>query len=143
MTKAENSVFIKAPVDKVFSYAVDPANQPDFWPSLLECTDIERLPSGGFSNRWVYKMSGMRFKGTAESTEYLANRRVVSVTKGGIPSVQTWTFEPEPSGTKVTFAAEYTVPIPLLGKMAEAIIVKMNQREAETLLANLRDRMEA
>ena len=143
MAKAEQSVFIKAPVNQVFSYAMEPANQPDFWPSLLETTDIEPLPEGGFRNRWVYKMSGMRFKGTSETTEYVANRRVVNVTKGGIPSVQTWTFEPEPGGTKVTFAAEYTVPIPLLGKMAEALIVKMNQREADTLLANLKDRMEA
>ena len=143
MAKAEQSVFIKAPVNQVFSYAMEPANQPDFWPSLLETTDIEPLPEGGFRNRWVYKMSGMRFKGTSETTEYVANRRVVNVTKGGIPSVQTWTFEPEPGGTKVTFAAEYTVPIPLLGKMAEALIVKMNQREAETLLGNLKDRMEA
>ena len=143
MAKAWNSVFIKAPVDKVFSYTENPANMPDFWLSLQECTDIKRLPSGGFTYSWVYKMSGMRFKGTARTTEYVANRRVVNVTKGGIPSVQTWTFEPEPGGTKVTFAAEYTVPIPLLGKMAEALIVKMNQREADTLLANLKDRMEA
>jgi len=143
MAKAQNSVFIKAPVDRIFAYAADPANQPDFWPSLLETTDIESLPEGGYRNAWVYKMGGMRFKGTTDTQEFVPNRRVVNVTKGGIPSVQTWTFEPEPGGTKVTFAAEYTVPIPLLGKMAEAVIVKMNQREAGTLLNNLKDRMEA
>ena len=143
MAKAEKSVFIKAPVDKVFTYAVEPANQPDFWPSLLETTDIEPLPDGGFRDRWVYKMGGVRFKGSGETTEYVANRRFVNVTKGGIPSVQTWTFEPEPGGTRVTFSVDYTVPIPLLGKMAEALIVRMNQREADTLLANLRDKMEA
>jgi hypothetical protein len=36
-----------------------------------------------------------------------------------------------------------TVPIPLLGKLAEAVIVKMNEREAELVLANLKVRMEA
>jgi len=43
----------------------------------------------------------------------------------------------------VTFEAEYSVPLPLLGKLAEAFIIKQNEREAELLLANLRARMEA
>jgi hypothetical protein len=43
----------------------------------------------------------------------------------------------------VTFEAEYTMPIPLLGKMAEAIAVKANEREIELMLANLKDMMEA
>jgi hypothetical protein len=52
------------------------------------------------------------------------------------------TFRPEAGGTKVTFEVEYTVPIPVLGKLAEAIIVKMNDREGELILANLKARME-
>ena len=43
----------------------------------------------------------------------------------------------------MTFEAEYTVPIPLLGKLAEAFIVKQNEHEAELLLGNLKARMEA
>jgi hypothetical protein len=38
---------------------------------------------------------------------------------------------------------EYTVPVPLLGKMAEAVIVKLNENEMNVLLANLKARMEA
>jgi len=34
------------------------------------------------------------------------------------------------------------VPIPVLGKLAEAIIVKMNEHEGEVILANLKSRME-
>jgi hypothetical protein len=39
--------------------------------------------------------------------------------------------------------AHYRVPIPLLGKLAEAFIVKQNEHEAEAFLANLKDRMES
>jgi len=42
----------------------------------------------------------------------------------------------------VTFEVEYTVPILVLGKLAEAIIVKINDREGELILANLKARME-
>jgi hypothetical protein len=42
----------------------------------------------------------------------------------------------------VTTEVEYTVPIPLLGKLVEAFIVKQNEHEAELFLANLKARME-
>ena len=34
----------------------------------------------------------------------------------------------------------YPVPIPLLGKLAEAIIVKMNDQEGDLMMAHLRTR---
>jgi hypothetical protein len=42
----------------------------------------------------------------------------------------------------MTMEVEYVVPIPLLGKLAEAFIVKQNEHEAEAMLANLKARME-
>ena len=143
MAKVEKTITINAPVEKVFGYVEEPANLPEIWPSMVEAKDVQRLPNGGTSFRWVYKMAGVRFEGTSEDTEYVANRRVVSKSKGGIESTITWTFQPEADGTKVTFEAEYTVPIPLLGKLAEAFIVKANEHETELLLANLKARMEA
>ncbi len=86
-------------------------------------------------------MAGMRLEGTSEGVESIANQRIVSKTKGGVESTQTWMFQPEGDGTKVTFEVEYTVPIPVLGKLAEAIIVKMNEHEGEVILANLKTRM--
>ena len=72
----------------------------------------------------------------------VANERVVSESKGGIEASQLWTFEPEEGGTKVTAAMEYTVPVPLLGKLAERFIVRMNQNEGEVIAANLKARLE-
>ena len=87
-------------------------------------------------------MAGIRLEGTSEDIEYITNQRIVTKTKGGAESTQTWLFEPEAGGTKVTFKVEYSVPIPVLGKLAEAVIVKMNQHEGDLLLANLKARME-
>jgi uncharacterized membrane protein len=142
MAKVEKTITIKAPVEKVFSF-IKPTNLPEIWPSLVETKDVQQLPNGGYSNRWVYKMAGIRLEGSSEDIEYVTNERVVSRTKGGVESTQTWIFQPDAGGTKVTFNVEYTVPIPVLGKLAEAIIVKMNEHEAELLLANLKTRIEA
>jgi ribosome-associated toxin RatA of RatAB toxin-antitoxin module len=56
---------------------------------------------------------------------------------GSINSTITWTFRSNEEATKVTFTVEYKVPIPLLGKMAEAIIVKMNDQEGDLIMVNL------
>ena len=143
MRKAVKSITIKSPVAKIFDYISEPTNLPEIWPSLMEIKDVQRLPDGNINNRWVYKMAGMRFEGTSEGVDYVVNQRIVSKTKGGIESTQTWIFQPEGDETKVTLDIEYSVPIPLLGKLAEAIIVKMNDHEGEVIIANLKARMEA
>lgn len=138
MAKIKKTITINAPVDKVFDYASEPTNLPEFWPSMVEVKDVKK----GKSFKWVYKMAGMRFEGTSEVTESIANQRRVTKSTGGIPNMFIWTYQPEQAGTKLMLEIEYTVPVPLLGRLAEAFIVKMNEREADTLLANIKARME-
>jgi len=142
MATAKKSIKINAPVEKVFEFMMKPEILPEIWPSFVEMKNIKELPNGGHSWDWVYKMAGMRFTGSSENTEVVPNERTVSRTTGGIESTITWLYQPEDDGTNVTFEAEYTVPVPLLGKLVEAVIVKMNENEAEVILANLKARME-
>jgi uncharacterized membrane protein len=143
MAKQTKTITVNAPVEKVFSYVDEATNLPKIWPSLVEVKDVKRLPNGGHSDKWVYKMAGILLKGSSEDIEHIPNQRIVTKTKGGADSTQTWLFQPEAGGTKVTFEVEYTVPIKVVGKLAEAIIVKMNEHEGDTLLANLKSIMEA
>lgn len=89
MAKVEKTITINAPVEKVFAFVDEPANLLEVWPSLVEVKDVERLPSGGSKFRWTYKMAGVRVEGTAEATEYVVNRRIVSESKGGVSSTIT------------------------------------------------------
>lgn len=143
VAKLEKSIIVNAPVEKVFAFVDDPSNLPSVWPSLEQITNVERQPSGGASDDFVYKMGGMRFKGHSEPVEYVPNQRIATRSKTGIENTVRWIFAPADSGTQVTFQAEYTVPVPLLGKIAEAILVRQNEQEAETLLANLKRRLES
>jgi hypothetical protein len=110
---------------------------------LVEVSNIKELPNGGYSWDWVYKMAGMRFNGASTHTEFVLNERTVAESTGGIESTITWLYQPEDGGTKMTTIVEYKVPVPLLGKLAESFIVKFNENESETILANLKARMEA
>jgi len=142
MAKLEKNIRINAPVERVFNYINVPTNLPEIWPSMVEAKDIQKLPNGGNRFRWTYKMAGMRFEGISEDTDVVPNQKVVSKTEGGLDSTVTWETRTEGESTNVIFQAEYTVPIPLLGKLAEAFIVRQNEHEAEVLLANLKARME-
>jgi uncharacterized membrane protein len=142
MSKIEKTTFINAPMEKVFAFMAEPNNIPEIWPSLLEVKNVQPLPNSGYCYEWVYKMAGMRLEGQAEWTEFVKNQRIVNKNEGSFPSTFIWNYQPEDGGTRVTVTVEYTLPGAVLGKLAEPVLNKMNDHEAETVLANLKARME-
>jgi carbon monoxide dehydrogenase subunit G len=142
MAKLSKSIYLKVPVEDVYNFVFEPSNLVEIWPSLIEIKNVQQLPNGGNKYTWVYKMAGMRFEGKGEDIEVSPHKRLSSKNEGGIDSVLTWSFEAENGGTRVIIETEYKVPIPLLGKLAENIIVKQNEREADIILENLKARLE-
>ena len=142
MATLSKSILINAPAEKIFAYVADPLSLMEVWPSMVDAQDIQTLPNGGNKFKWTYKMAGVRLQGISEDIEFLPPRKMVSKTTGGIEGTITWLIEPTPAGTKVTGIDEYIVPLPVIGKLAEAVIVKLNEHEAEVVLANLKTRME-
>jgi uncharacterized membrane protein len=142
MAKIEKSIIINAPVKKVFEYFCKTELQPEWMPGMVEVKDIKSTEEGvGSTYKWVYKMAGKRFEGESVTEEFIPGKKVVSRSKGGINSLWTWNFEPHNGGTKVNVIIDYTIPIPVLGKIAEAVILKQNAREAELALANMKDKV--
>jgi carbon monoxide dehydrogenase subunit G len=143
MAKIEATILIQAQPNRVFAFMAEPHNLVVIWPSLLEIRNLELLPNGGYCYDWVYKMAGLRFEGRSRCTEFVKDRRIASRNEGNIPSTFVWMYEPEGAGTRVTMKAEYAIPGAALARLVEPIIDKMNQHEADTMLANLRARLEA
>lgn len=142
MAKIEKSILINAPLDKVFAFMAEPSNLLEIWPSLLEVKNVQPLPNGGYCYEWTYKMAGIRFDGQAECIEFVRDQRIVDKNEGGIPSTLVWTYQPEDGGTRVSVSVEYAIPGAALARLAEPIVHKMNQHESETVLVNLKARME-
>jgi uncharacterized membrane protein len=142
MAKMRKSVTINSPVEKVFTFMRDPNNMPEIWPGLVLVKDVKRSPLGGFNYSWVYKMAGLRFNGASEVADYIANQRLVMVSTKGINSTFRWNLEPLNGGTKLTLEVENIMPVPLLGRVAEAFIAMANVHDADLILANLKVRME-
>lgn len=141
MAKVERSITINVPVEKVFAYIENPMNQPEWIASMIEIKDVSGHGVGAHY-RWAYKMVGMRFEGKDTVKEYVPDERIVTQSKGDILSTWTYTFAPEDGGTKLTLTVEYTIPIPVLGKLAEVLAPKWTTREADMTAANIKAKME-
>ncbi len=142
MDKVSKNVVIDAPPKKVFDYLTEAAHLLAIWPSLVEVSHEKIERDGGHSFDWIYKMAGMRFRGHAETVEVERDRLRLVRNASGIPSTFRWTFDAREGGTDLALEIEYELPIRSL-VFAEPLLRRLNEREADTLVHNLKARMEA
>ena len=141
MAKVERNITISAPVEKVFSYVANPDNQLEWLPGITEVRDIKGQ-GVGLQFGFTYKMMGVSFKGECVIEEHVPNERIVLKSSGGIVSTWSWAFKSEDGATNINLVVEFTVPVPVLGKVGERLALKQNEREADHAMANLKDILE-
>jgi len=141
MAKISRKATINAPVEKVFSYLNNPMNQLEWLPSITSVRNVNGEGKGQTFS-WTYKMAGLPLTGKTETVEYVPNKRFVIKSSGGITSMWTWQFSKAEGKTELDLALEYTVPVPVLGKLAEKLVQRQNAREATLAMANIKNRME-
>ncbi len=141
MPTINDSININAPVEKVFAYVTDPTNLAEWMVSISDVTDL--TGSGvGQHFQWKYRMAGIPLHGETTVGEHVPNERWVTDSEGGITSTFAFTFAPHESGTKLDVEVEYTIPVPVLGKLAEKLVLKRNQREMAMNNQNIKERLE-
>jgi hypothetical protein len=141
MIRSEDSVEINVPVEVVFAHLSNPRNMVEDLPSAVEVKDIKG-EGQGMTYTVVYKMLGVRFSMPCEVTEYIPLKRI---TVRSEKMKVTWAlcFEPTEKGCRFSSWCEYEIPIPLVGRIAESLLKKMNEREWEVVDANLKAKLEA
>ncbi len=141
MAKLEQSITINAPVEKVFNYVQDANNFLEWMASMTNVRDITGEGVGS-KFKWTYKMIGVPFNGESEVKELVPDQRLVIQSSGGVASTWTYTFKEENDQTEINLGIEYTIPVPILGKMGEKLVLGRNERELEISLLNIKERME-
>lgn len=142
MAKIRKSISIRAPLEDVYEFMTRPENLPEIWPGLFEVSHVRRGPDGAHSYDWVHKMGGVLFKGHAETLDVTPKQRVVIKNEKGITSTTLWAFSSDNGCTKVGLDVDYVPPEKLLEKFPEPFLHRINEREAEMLLENLKNRLE-
>jgi uncharacterized protein YndB with AHSA1/START domain len=145
MAKLLRSIEIEAPVEKVFDFATDVGKLWTSWPDQVAVRDVELKPEGvGTSARLFGHFFAIHMEGTIEYTEFVPNERIVAkVSWFGERPTWVFTFEPADGGTMLTAEAEWQVKVPAVGKRLEGMMVKGHEEGLESLLANVKSRVEA
>ena len=142
MASWKNSIVIHAPPDRVFAYVDDPMTLVEWLQGMVEIRNV--IGSGaGQQQEWTYKMAGLLLRGQATVVEHVPNKRAVHQTIGTINSDFAYAVEPHEEGSVLTLEVEYSIPIPVLGKLAEHIALRRNEREFEMALRNVKEMMES
>ena len=141
MPTIKKSIHIDASVERVFAYITDPTNSPEWMVSL---TEVRNVTGTGVGQKWgwEYTMVGIPFQGESTVVESVPNRRHVLTSKGGIISKFAWDFEAEPTGTQLDLEIDYSIPGKVLGRLAERLVLRRNERESTLNLQNIKEHVE-
>jgi uncharacterized membrane protein len=142
MSTIRKTITIGAPVDRVFDYVTDPRHLPEVWPNLVEVSNVAPHPDGGFGFDWIYRMAGIKVRGHSEDVEFARNACVVSQSESGIPNTFRWSYAGKDGATELTLEVDYDVPRGLFGRMLRPLLDRINERDASTLLRNLKAHFE-
>lgn len=142
MSSFDHSVVIDRPIEEVFAFVHDPANDSMWQPMLAESSVSEGPMGVGTTFTEVRHFLGKRIELTYELTEYEPPRKSsVRSTSGPVPLSGSYLLEPVDGGTKFTIAGETDAHG--FFKLAEPVFARMARRELEANAGHLKDLLEA
>jgi hypothetical protein len=99
-----HTVYIDAPVEKVFDFFKDPRNQFALAPDRrVQVTDVKMTNDGlGTYYSYAMKVAGLTREGFVVYTDFIANKRIVDRSSVAMHGSWTYGFEPEGTGTRLT-----------------------------------------
>ena len=140
--KHTRSIHIDAPVEKVFHYLEDPGHLVAGMEEASHGTPptvgaVHRTPEGVVTTyECKYRELGMHLTATITREEYVVNERIVERSSMGV--VWTCSFEPDDTGTTLTYAWDASK----LMKMLEAVFFH-GDKDVEPALATFKREVEA
>lgn len=141
MASWKNSVAIAAPADRVFAYVDDPTNLPIWLPTMVEVRNVIGTGAGQ-QFEWTSKMAGRLLRGQTTVVEHVPNVHGLHQTIGMVTCTFEYTVEPQDDGATLSIEIEYSVPVPVLGRLAERVLLRRNAREFEVGIVTIKDVLE-
>ena len=144
MTRVEASVEVNAPLEEVFAFASDWRRWDDWWEGVSgfhPTTEITR----GNGTRYAYKawIAGLPLNVETEIHDFVENVGWRGMVTRGVPHRTQWVFEAKGDATRLTYILEYSLPVPVLGPLADSLLMRPGwRRRLETSLRNLKIHLE-
>jgi len=141
MKSWKNSIVIHAPPERVFAYVDEPATLAEWLPSIVEVRNVIGTGAGQ-QFEWTAKMAGLLLHGQSTVVEHVRNECGVHQSIGMVNSTFGYFVRSHDEGTELTLEIEYSVPIPVLGRLAEHVLIRRNAREFDLALTNVKEMLE-
>jgi len=109
---------IHAAPERVFAYVTEPSLLPEWFPSMVEVRNVVGTGAGQ-QYEWTYKMAGLLLRGQSTVVEYVPNQCAV-----------------------LHIEVEYSVPVPVLGKLAERLAVSRDARDFALAFDKVKETLE-
>ncbi|HKV45477.1 MAG TPA: SRPBCC family protein [bacterium] len=144
LARVEGAVFIHAPLDAVYGLAKRVEDFPRFMPDLERITVLERRDGVPTLTEWVGVVEGRRVHWVEEDAwddaQHLCRFRQ---REGDFDRYEgTWTFSPEPEGTRTAIVVDFEFDIPLIGGLLSAMLRVKMRENLERMLGALRRQLE-
>jgi carbon monoxide dehydrogenase subunit G len=144
MAVVQRSVQIKASPEETMAVLSDASRWPDWYPGMTEIDISAPFPENGGKVTFKVKSAGLSMSITETVLEYEPDRLQLFQMEGMLSGRARWEVTPDGGGTRLTTTFDYALPGGVLGKLADALLVKrMNAKSLQEALHNVRALLEA
>ncbi len=139
MAIVQRNVQIKAPPHETMALLSDASRWPDWYPGMTEINIVDPFPEQGGKVTFKVKSAGMSMPITETVLDYQPDKLQLFQMEGMLSGRARWEVSPEGDGTRLTTTFDYALPGGVIGKLADALIVKrMNSKSLEEGLNNFK-----
>jgi hypothetical protein len=139
MAIVQRNVQIKASPDQAMALLSEASRWPDWYPGMTEIAITAPFPEQGGKVRFKVKSAGLSMPITETALEYQPGKLQLLQMEGMLSGRARWELTPEGDGTRLTTTFDYALPGGVLGRIADALIVKrMNAKSLEEALHNFK-----
>lgn len=142
MATIRKTIFIDAPIEKVYAFARNPERWHTWWTGLHLPDKITGHGEPGTTVKHSYTMAGIPFPLTSRVLEDRPGPKSglwKGEFEGPISGHHTWTYTAKGEGTDVNIEIDYNVPGRALGQIADRLLIeKLQEKAMEQTLENLK-----
>ena len=139
MAIVQRDVQIKSSPQETMALLSDASRWPKWYPGMTELNIAAPFPEEGGKVAFKVKSAGMSLPITETVLDYQPGKLHLFQMEGMLSGRARWELTPEGDGTRLTTTFDYTSRGGVLGKIADALMVKrMNGKSLEEGLTNFK-----
>jgi uncharacterized protein YndB with AHSA1/START domain len=139
MATVQRNVQINASPQQTMALLSDASRWPEWYPGMVEIDVAAPFPEKGGKVVFKVKSAGMSSQITETVLDYQPDKLQLLQMEGMLSGRARWELTPEGDGTRLTTTFDYALPGGVIGKLADALIVKrMNGKSLEEGLNNFK-----